>query len=539
MQVDPVPSAPTATAAGSHSAPLNERRWIVLGVLCISLVTIVTAVSSLNVALPRIQESLDATSTQLQWILDSYALVFAGLLLTAGALGDRFGRKGALQVGLVIFGTAAFLSSQVDTAGSLIALRSLAGVGAALIMPATLSIIVNVFPPAERPKAVAIWAAFAGVGAALGPITSGFILEHSDGFGVVFFINLPLVAVLFVLTALLVPTSKDPAGHALDPVGAVLSIVGLVGLVFGVIEGPERGWTDVLTVAGFVVGVAGLAAFVWWESRRENPMLDPRLFRLRGFSTGSAVVTLAFFSMFGMFFLLTQYLQFVKGYSPLQAGVRVIPSAVMMMFWAPRSPKIVARFGIRRTVTVGFASTAVGFTLLALARPDTPYLLVGVALAFAGTGMAWLMPPASQLIVGSLPLAKAGVGSAVNDVTREVGGALGIAVAGSIVSSVYRSNTGFADRITDAGARELAGESVGRAVGVAARGLRDGVITQEQHDALVRAAGDAFNQGTVWAFAIFAVLAAGSAVVLGRLIPDRAPARAGAAEGEQGAHVVA
>jgi EmrB/QacA subfamily drug resistance transporter len=507
--------------------PLDDRRWVVLGVLCISLVTIVTAVSSLNVALPRIQETLDATSTELQWILDSYALVFAGLLLTAGALGDRFGRKGALQIGLVIFGVAAFLSSRADGAVGLITLRSIAGIGAALIMPATLSIIVNVFPPQERAKAVAIWAGFAGVGGALGPITSGLILEHSDGFGMVFFINLPLVAVLLVLSALLVPSSKDPSGHALDPVGAILSIVGLVALVFGVIEGPERGWTDTWTLGGFVVAVVSLGAFVRWELRRRNPMLDPRLFGRRGFSTGSAVVTLAFFCMFGMFFLLTQYLQFVKGYSPLEAGVRVIPSAVMLMFFAPRSPKLVARFGVRPVVTAGFASAAIGFTLLAFARPTTPYLLVAVALVFTGSGIALVMPPASQQIVSSVPIERAGVGSAVNDVTREVGGALGIAVVGSIVTSIYRANTGFAEQITDPGARELAEESVGRAVGVAGRGLAEGVITQEQHDALVRAAGDAFNRGTVWAFAALAVLALVAAIALGRTIPNEAPVRHG------------
>jgi EmrB/QacA subfamily drug resistance transporter len=520
-------STETQPGTTSPAPPVSERRWVVLGVLCISLVTIVTAVSSLNVALPRIQDTLDATSTELQWILDSYALVFAGLLLTAGALGDRFGRKGALQAGLVVFGVAAFLSSRADSAVGLITLRSLAGVGAALIMPATLSIIVNVFPPEERAKAVAIWAGFAGVGGALGPITSGLVLEHSDGFGMVFFINLPLVALLLVLSALLVPTSKDPSGHALDPVGAVLSIVGLVALVFGVIEGPERGWTDAWTLSGFLVAAVSLGGFVWWELRQRNPMLDPRLFRRRGFSTGSGVVTLAFFCMFGMFFLLTQYLQFVKGYTPLQAGVRVIPSAVMLMFWAPRSPKLVARFGVRTIVTAGFLSAAAGFTLLSFASPSTPYLLVAIALVFTGSGIALVMPPASQQIVTSVPIEKAGVGSAVNDVTREVGGALGIAVVGSIVSTLYRANTGFAEQIPDPAARELAEESVGRAVGVATRGLREGLITPEQHDALVRAAGDAFNKGTVWAFAALAVLAVAGAVTLGRAIPDRVPERHG------------
>jgi EmrB/QacA subfamily drug resistance transporter len=508
-----------------HNIPddIYRRRWAILGVLTISLVTIVTAVSSLNVALPRIQASLNTTSTELQWILDSYALVFAGLLLPAGALGDRVGRKGALQIGLVIFGVTAFLASHAETATQLIGLRALAGVGAALIMPATLSIIVNSFPANERPKAIAIWAAFAGVGGALGPITSGLVLEHSAGFGVVFLVNLPLIIVLLVLSAIVLPKSSDPGHTALDPIGSLLSVVGLVALIFAVIEGPERGWTDPITIGGFVLAVVGLTSFVLYELRSSNPMLDPRLFKLRGFSVGAAAITVAFFAMFGMFFLLTQYLQFVQGYSPLQAGLRTLPSAAMLMFWAPRSPKLTARFGAPTVVRVGFCSAATGFVLLAFARPDTSYWLVAIALVFTGTGIALVMPPASQQVVGSLPLTKAGVGSAVNDVTREVGGALGIAVAGSIVSTIYRSGNEFADRIADPAARELAAESVGRASVVATRALESGQIDQTTYNSLVTSAGDAFNSGTVWAFGLMGAVCVVAAVVIGQLMPTTLP----------------
>jgi EmrB/QacA subfamily drug resistance transporter len=510
---------------------VHARRWLILGVLTLSLVTVVIAVSSLNVAIPRIQEGLDASGTELQWILDSYALVFAGFLLPAGALGDRFGRKGALLVGLLIFGIASAAASTVNDPSQLIAARAVAGLGAALIMPATLSIIISSFPGHERPRAIAIWVGFAGVGGALGPISSGLLLDNF-WWGSVFFANLPVILLLSVLAVLLVPSSKDPDGHALDPGGAVLSVVGLVALVFGVIEGPERGWTDPLTVGGFVLAAIALAGFVAYELRVEHPMLDPRLFRNRRFSAGSATITLTFFNMFGMFFLLTQYLQFVRGYTPLEAGVRVLPSAFMMILVAPRSPKLVQIFGVRRLVRGGFLLTAVGFVMLGLAQRDTPYAVVALALMLTGGGMAALMPPASQLIVASLPISKAGVGSAVNDVTREVGGALGIAVLGSVMASLYRSNAGFADAIAEPGARDIAHESVGGALGVANRALDAGLIDVGAYDRIVTAAGDAFLKGSSAAFFVAAGVAVFTAVVVGRYLPVGSTAVPTTATGE-------
>jgi EmrB/QacA subfamily drug resistance transporter len=501
-----------------------ERRWVILAVLCLSLVLVVISVSSLNVALPTIQRALGASGTQLQWIVDAYALVFAGFLLPAGALGDRFGRKGALQVGLVVFGAAALAGSLSTSPSPLIASRAVMGIGAALIMPATLSIIVNCFPMYERPKAVAVWAGFAGVGGALGPITSGFLLEHF-WWGSVFFINLPVIALLLVLSALLVPTSKDPDGHPLDPVGALLSVIGLVALVFGVIEGPELGWTHWATLTGFVVAGIALTGFVFWELRTRYPTLDPRLFRDRAFASGSAAVTIAFFAMFGMFFLLTLYLQYVKGYSPLEAGVRVIPNALSLMIIAPRGPALVARFGVKRVVRVGYLLVATGFTILSFGTVDTPYPVVAVALVCCGSGIAIVMPPASQQIVGSLPLAKAGVGSAVNDVTREVGGALGIAVAGSIVASIYGAGAEFAGVIPDDAARDAATESIGQAIAVADRGLSAGLVDQSQHDAFVDAAREAFTDGTHVAFLTLAVLAVAASFVIAHFMPDRLPSR--------------
>jgi EmrB/QacA subfamily drug resistance transporter len=523
-------AAPTTTTVDAEETfgidpAVFHRRWLILGVLCISLVMIVVAVSSLNVALPKIQESLGASGTQLQWIVDAYALVFAGMLLPSGALGDRFGRKGALQLGLTIFGVAVLVASRVDAPSALIATRTIMGVGAAFIMPATLSIIVNSFPIHERPKAIALWAAFAGVGGALGPISSGLLLDHF-WWGSVFFINVPLVLLLLALSVPILPTSKDPHGHPLDPIGALLAVVGLVSLVFAVIEGPEHGWGDPITVGAFVLAAAFLVGFVRFELRKQNPMLDPRLFRLPGFGGGAGAITAAFFSMFGMFFLLTLYLQYVKGYSPLGAGLRVLPNAIAMMIVSPQAPRLLERLGVKRMMRTGFLLTGAGFVGLAMANRSTSDLIVILSLVCTGTGMALVMPGASQHVVGGLPLSKAGVGSAVNDVTREVGGALGIAVAGSITATAYRGGSFLQSIPESAGpAREIASQSIGQAHAVAIQGVQRGLLDQETANRFMAAASDAFNHGTRIAFLVMACVAVVAGIVVGRVIPDRLPDR--------------
>ncbi len=517
---------PASSSAGDIPPDVYARRWQILAVLTLSLVVVVSAVSSLNIAIPEIQRQTGATQTQLQWLIDAYALVFAGLLLPAGALGDRFGRRGALQIGLVIFGGAVLLATLSESPDALIAARTVSGVGAAFVMPATLSIIVTSFPMHERPKAIAIWAAFAGVGGALGPISSGVLLAHF-WWGSVFLVNLPIVVLLLVLSKVVLPTSKDPHGHPLDPIGARLSVVGLVAIVFGVIEGPERGWLDPVTLAGFALGIAGLVAFVAYESRIALPMLDPRLFRIPAFSAGAVAVTLVFFNAFTMFFLLTQYLQFVKGYGPLKAGLCVLPNAVSMILVAPRGPAIILRVGVRRAVRFGFLLTSVGFAVLATAGPSTSYWLIAIGLVCNGCGVAVIVPSASQQIVASLPLAKAGVGSAVNDVTREVGGALGIALGGSIVATVYRS------RMTDylVGRPEIPAEArhaIADSIGSAARAGRAAVeagIDPALVTEVFAAARRAFSDGTHWAFAVTAATAALASVFVPRWTPDALPHR--------------
>jgi EmrB/QacA subfamily drug resistance transporter len=447
----------------------HDRRWWTLTVLCLSLVLIILGNTVLNVALPTLQRELDATATELQWMVDAYALVFAGLLLLGGALGDRFGRKGALQIGLAIFGLASIYATQAGSPVDLIAARALMGVGAALVMPATLSILTNVFPPHERAKAIAIWSGLAGSGAAIGPIAGGWLVEHIS-WGAVFWLNVIVVVIAGIGGFLLVPRSKDPDEAPLDPIGAVLSIAGLSALLYAIIEAPNHGWLDPMTLVGFALAVVLLAAFGIWELKSSHPMLDLQFFRNPRFSAASAIIAFTFMAMFGMFFVMTQYLQFVRGYTPLEAGIHTLPMALAMMVSAPISQRSVERFGPRLVVFGGMIAATVGLLGMSQLEADTPYLWLGIAFVIMGAGMGHVMPPATTSIMSSLPLGKAGVGSAVNDTTREVGGALGVAILGSLLASSFRASV---DDVLPAGVpaevREAARSSVGAAVTVAER----------------------------------------------------------------------
>jgi EmrB/QacA subfamily drug resistance transporter len=416
-----------------------ERRWWTLGVLCVSLVMIVVANASLNVALPSLVKDLHANASSLQWIVDAYSLVFAGLLLTAGSLGDRYGRRLALNGGLVIFGAASGLAAFASSSGQLIAARAVMGIGAALVMPATLSVLAHVFPPNERKRAIAIWAGFAGVGAALGGVISGWLLEHF-WWGSIFLTNVAVVAIALVAGAILVPSAKDESEPALDLVGALLSIAGLGALIYAIIEAPTRGWLSSGTLLSFGVAGAILFAFAKWELRTPEPMLDLRFFRNPQFAAATSTITLIFFVMFGMIFTLTQYLQLVLGYSPLEAGVRMLPWAVVYMISAPRSSRLVERFGQRVVVSSGLAVVAGGLALLSLSGLHANYPVLALSLIVTAAGMGMVTAPSTGAIIVSLPLNKAGVGSAVNDTTRELGGALGVAVMGSVVASLYRGD---------------------------------------------------------------------------------------------------
>jgi len=449
----------------------EERRWWILGVLCFSLLVIVLDNTILNVAIPTIVRDLGATNSQLQWMVDSYTLVFAGLLLTAGSLGDRFGRRGALQVGLVVFGLGSLASAFAQSADQLIATRAFMGIGGAFIMPATLSIITNVFPVHERGKAIGVWAATAGLAGVLGPLTGGFLLEHFY-WGSIFLVNIPIVIIGLIAGVFLIPTSKDPAAPKLDPVGAVLSIAGLSSLLYGVIEAPQQGWTSSTILLAFALGVGILAGFLAWEAHTDHPMLDVHFFADPRFTAASMSIMLVFFAMFGSLFLLTQYMQFVLGYSPLGTGIRFLPFAVAMLVLSPLSARFVDRFGTKLVVGAGLVLVSLGLVALAQLQVDSPYWPDIVwRLVLIASGIALTMAPATTSIMGSLPLAKAGVGSAVNDTTRQVGGALGVAVVGSVLASVYGSKVG--DFLLGKNVPTGVAENMKQSLGVALAGSKD------------------------------------------------------------------
>jgi EmrB/QacA subfamily drug resistance transporter len=445
---------------------IHDRRWWTLLVLSTALLVISLDNTILNVALPTIERELDAGSGQLQWIVDSYTLVFAGLLLTMGALGDRFSRRGALVSGLVIFGGASLASAFAESADMLIATRALMGIGGALIMPTTLSILTNVFPAEERPKAIGIWAAVAGIGVGVGPAAGGFLLEQFN-WTAVFLINVPIVVAALAAAPKLVPDSRDPKQARLDPVGALLSTVGLGILTAAIIEAPERGWTDGMILAGFASSALILAGFVIWELRTASPMLDVRLFRIRRFSGASFSIALVFFALFGAIYFLTQYLQGVLDYTPLQAGVRMLPVAAGLIVGGPLSAKLAGRFGTRAVVATGLTVVATALLVLSSAEVDSGYSLVALSLVLLGLGMGATMAPATESIMSSVPLNHAGVGSAMNDTVRMVGGTLGVAILGSLLSSGYGADMEPAVKSLPEPAADAASDSLGHASVVA------------------------------------------------------------------------
>jgi MFS transporter, DHA2 family, multidrug resistance protein len=500
----------TAPAIPLHERPeIHARRWFLLAIMCLSLVLVVMSVSGLNTALPTIQRELGASASELQWIVDSYAVVFAGLLLSAGAIGDRFGRRGALLAGLAVFGLGALLGGLGSDPTQVIASRAVMGIGAAFIMPATLSIITSIFPPQERPRAIAIWAGFAGAGASIGPVVTGSLLE---GFwwGSTLLVNVPVVLGTFAAVWTFAPSSRDDTHTPLDPVGALLSLIGLSSLIFGIIEGPENGWTSGPVLAAFLVAGAVLASFVAWERRSDHPMLPLTLFRDRRFSTGSGVITVSFFVMFGFFFLITQYLQFARGYSALEAGLAGLPASLAFLVFSPRSAGLVDRYGPARVMALGLTVVAGAFALLTTLTTDTPYLVIGAAFALLGAGMSITAAPATSEIMTSVPLSKAGVGSAVNDTTRELGGALGIALLGSIANSAYRSGVDLDGIQLLARNRAAAEESIGAAASVAQQVPGGGEVVSQAASAFT----DAFTLTNRVALAIALTAAAAVLTVL-------------------------
>jgi EmrB/QacA subfamily drug resistance transporter len=408
-------------------------------VVCVALGAVSAAMASLNVAIPGLVRSTHASQTQLEWIIDAYLLVFSVLLLPAGALGDRYGRRRALIAGMAVFGGASAAAMATSSADGLIVLRGLIGLGAALVMPATLSTITGTFPPAERTKAVGVWAAVAGASSVIGLLCTGVLLDWFS-WQAAFALNVVLAVVAVAGAVAFVPESSQAGTPPVDLGGTLLSTAGLVALVFSIIEAPDAGWLSARTLGGLAAGLAALAGFVAWELRQRHPLLDPRLFTNRKLASGTLSILIQFFAFFGFTFVSLQYLQGVRGYSPIVAALAVLPLSGTMMPAARVTARLVTRFGSRAVCVAGLLLVAAGLAVISRVGAGTPYALMLAGLVPLGVGMAFATTPATSAITEALPQAQQGVGSALNDLSREVGGALGTAVIGSVVTAVYGSS---------------------------------------------------------------------------------------------------
>jgi EmrB/QacA subfamily drug resistance transporter len=438
------------TATTSRPQPAS-RRWWILAVLCLSVLLAVVDNTIVNVALPTMSRTLSASTQDLQWIVDAYTLVFAGLLIVGGNLGDRLGRRRILQAGLALFALTSVAAALSRTTGELIASRAAMGVAAALIYPATLALLTNVFTDArERATAIGIWSGVSGLAVAIGPVTGGLLLRHFS-WSSVFYVNVPVVIIALAAGMRLLPESRDPKAGRFDPLGAVASIGGVGLLVWTVIEAPRHGWASAVTIGGFAGSLVILTAFVGWQLRRPDPMLDVRLFRNPRFTAASGAIALAFFGLFGFIFLITQYFQVVLSYDPLRAGVATLPFALVTGLVSPAAIALMKRVGTKAVVTTGLALMSAGFVAAAGTSVDSAYWgRIITSMILIAAGLALTASPATEAIMGALPPGQAGVGSAVNDTTRELGGTLGVAIVGSVMSSAYSSHVLAA--LTKAGA---------------------------------------------------------------------------------------
>jgi len=514
--------ASTVAPLADTDAKVYRRRWIILGVLITSLLAIVLDNTVLNVALKTIAEptvGLGASQSQLEWAINSYTLVFAGLLFTFGVVGDRIGRKRMLMVGLAAFGLFSLVTAYSQSPDQLVWARAAMGLAAAAVMPQTLSIISNVFDPAERPRAIGIWAVAVGIGIAIGPIVGGLLLAHF-WWGSVFLINVPVTAVSVAAIALLVPESKNPDPGRIDYVGVLASIVGLVLVVYGIIQGGDKGsWVHLDVLGPMTAGVAVLAFFAWYEARIRYPSLDVRLFRDARLSSAIGALSLVFFGMLGALFFLSFYLQSVRGYTPLKAGTFSLAFAVAQMLMAPRSPALVRRFGAKSVVAAGLLLVTVALASYQLLTTTTPIWVLAVAFFIQGAGMGLVMPPSTEAVMSVVPRQRAGAGSALTNTARQVSGALGVAVLGSVLAQVYRSQLSPHLGNLPAAARDAATGSITASQAVAAR---LGPAGRE----LARFADSSFVHAMHVTTLISAAITLLGALIVMRWMPGRAAARA-------------
>ena len=492
----------------------HRMRWWTLAVVSVTVVLATIDETILNVAIPSLQRDLGASASSLQWMINAYLLVFGGLLLTMGGVGDKFGRARMLRYGLAVFGLSSLGAALAQSPEQLIGARAIMGVGGAMMMPATLAIIVNVFKENEMPKAIAIWAMMAGVGVALGPILGGVLLKYFY-WGSVFMVNVPIAAIAIAASLFLVPDSRDPESRPLDIPGALLSMGAVSALILAIIEGPEWGIASPLLAITVATAVVLGLGFVLRERQAEYPLLDFALFRLPRFSTGAAAVSLAFFSLVGFIFGLTQYLQFVQGHTPLAAGIRFLPAAGGFMLGAIASEELVRRFGTTRVVAAGLVIMTATMPLALLWEVNTSYIVIGPIVGMIALGVGLVFAPAAEAVMGAVETAKAGVGSAMNDVTQMLAGALSIAVVGSVMYSIYATRLGDAVASLPAEASVLVRDSIGAALQVASS------LPQEDALALSVAAKSAFADALGLAVLIGAGLSLVGVLVVARFMPAR------------------
>ena len=525
------PMGPSVNSPSSTPPPQSHeypRRWLILGAIVLTVFVLALDNTILNVALPTLATELDASASDLKWFVEAYVLVFAGLLLTGGALADRYGHRRLLLLGLGVFGAASLVSALADSASGLIAGRALMGVGGAMLFPATLAIIKHVFPDHERPRAVGLWIATAGVGAAAGPLLGGWLVEHV-AWGAIFLINLPVVAITGVAAWILIPVNLPRRITPPDLVGTILSIAGITALVFAIIEAPERGWTSAAFLMTLSSAVALIAAFAVWELRIAHPMVDFRLFRNPSFSIASGSTVLNYFAIAGTSFALAQYLQFVQGYGPFDAGVRTLPLAIAVLAAGVTGPSIIGPVGPKPVVVAGLALAAAGFTLLSTAGADAAYETIAASLSLLGVGVGFSGTAASDLVLASVPKDRAGAASAVNETAIELGNAFGVAVLGTVLTTEYTRGLNAAADVPPA-ARATASESITAAVRLAAElGGPEGAMVLAQ-------ARESFAAAMDTTALIGAVIVAVGALLAAAFLPGRRASTPPAAPSSQRFH---
>jgi EmrB/QacA subfamily drug resistance transporter len=505
---------------------VDSRKRRILIAISVPLIMVGIDGTILNVALPTIARDLDTSSSQLVWINSAYIIMFGSTILLSASIGDKFGRKRVLQLGMAVFivGSAlSGLSDAINSATFLIFARAIQGLGAGAIPPSTLSLIRSTFSDEkERARAIGLWAGMSAIGLAVGPILGGLILNSTSAWGWIFYINVPIVILGQVMIRRNVEESKDPAAAPIDVPGALLSLAGLFSLFYGLIEGPVRGWDSAPVLVAFVLAVVLLVAFVRYELRAHSPELDPRLFLAAPFTSGVVAIAVAFLALMGLVYELTLYLQTVRDYSPLKAGVALVPFAVALLIVAPLAPKIAERRGDRRTVMAGMAVLAAGLLAFLATSTDSSYLVVLVGLTFAGAGVSLIQPPASAAMMSSVSADKAGMASGTNAAIRQIGASFGIAVMGGIGQSVFSSHltsSAIYDKLPPT-AQDTAESSISGAVAVA------GQIGGEGGAQLLEVAHTGFVDGMHLAVIVAAAFAGLGFVLAARLIPRKAEVEA-------------